>query len=161
MSSLGTILVAEDDETDVLLLQRALKKADMCNPVMFVSDGMACIEALAHAKLRPDERLPALVILDLKMPRRSGFQVLEWMRAEPVIRSIPALVFSSSTNQSDVECAYEKGASGYMIKPASALERAEIATFIKQWLRVIQPPLTASENFKAALSFRAVRQSND
>ena len=161
MSGLPSILVAEDDETDVFLLQRAFRKVELPNPVVVVPDGLACIEKLAHAKTHPEERLPGLVMLDLKMPRRSGLQVLEWMRAEPVMRSIPVLIFSSSANQSDVESAYDRGASGFLIKPPSATERLDVASFIKHWLRLIQPPLTASENFKAALRQRAATGAAD
>jgi CheY-like chemotaxis protein len=155
MNGLPSVLVAEDDEADVFLLQRAFRKIELPNPVVVVADGLACIEKLTHAKAHPEERLPGLLMLDLKMPRRSGLQVLEWMRGEPVLRSIPVLIFSSSSNQSDIESAYDAGASGFMIKPPSAAERLDVAAFIKHWLRIIQPPLTASENFKAALRHRA------
>jgi CheY-like chemotaxis protein len=149
-----SILIAEDEESDVFFMKRAFEKVALPNPAVYVPDGMAAIEFLSRAKSHPDERLPGLVVLDLKMPRRNGLQVLEWMRAEPVIRAIPALVFSSSANQNDVEAAYDRGASGFMIKPPSSAERAEFATFIKDWLRCIQPPLIALEGFKAALAQR-------
>lgn len=156
MSTSGTlsILLAEDDESDVLFLQRAFKQVELQNPVRVVSDGMEAIEVLSEARIRPEQRLPALVILDLKMPRRTGLQVLEWMRQQPVIRSIPVLILSSSTNQNDVENAYELGASGFMIKPPSVAERNELARFIKDWLRTIQPPITSTESFKAAQAHR-------
>lgn len=155
MNSLASILIAEDDEADVFFMKRAFKKVELANPVVFASDGLAAIEILNHGKVNPDERLPGLVILDLKMPRRTGLQVLGWMREQPVLRGMPVLVFSSSSNQSDIELAYEAGASGFMIKPPSAEERMQVAEFIKNWVRLIQPPLAASENFKTALAFRA------
>ncbi|HVU36492.1 MAG TPA: response regulator [Opitutaceae bacterium] len=155
MSRLLSVLIAEDDESDVYFMMRALKKAELENPVTFVPDGLAAIEALSHAKAQPEQRLPALVLLDLKMPRRTGLQVLEWMRREPVIRSIPAVVLSSSSNQSDIEAAYEAGANGFLMKSPSSENRLEIAIFIKAWLRLMQPPLTASESFKVALAYRA------
>ena len=100
--------------------------------------------------------MPALVILDLKMPRRSGLQVLQWMREQPVIRSIPVLIFSSSTNRSDFEAAYELGANGFLIKPPSTAERRELAHFIKDWMRLIQAPLAACESFRVAQAQRTV-----
>jgi CheY-like chemotaxis protein len=150
-----SILLAEDDEADVLFIQRAFKHVELPNPVYVVSDGFEAIEALSRTKTNPEQRLPGLVILDLKMPRRTGLQVLEWMRQQPVIRSIPVLILSSSTNQSDVESAYERGASGFMIKPPSVAERNELARFIKDWMRLIQPPLTSVESFRAAQMHRA------
>ena len=150
-----SILLAEDDEADVLFLRRAFKQVELPNPVRIVTDGMEAIEALTEAKLQPEQRLPALVILDLKMPRRTGLQVLEWMRQQPVIRSVPVLILSSSTNQTDIENAYELGANGFMIKPPSLAERNELARFIKDWLRTIQPPLTSTEGFKAAQTQRS------
>lgn len=150
-----SILLAEDDEADVLFLRRAFKHVELPNPVHVVSDGMEAIDALSETKLRPDRCLPALVLLDLKMPRRTGLQVLEWMRQQPVIRSVPVLILSSSTNQTDIEDAYELGANGFMIKPPSVAERNELARFIKDWLRTIQPPLTATEGFKAAQTRRS------
>jgi CheY-like chemotaxis protein len=154
MSVTAAILVAEDDPADVYFMQRAFKKVELGNPVVFVPDGAAAIETLSRPKSHPDERLPALVILDLKMPRRTGMQVLEWMRSEPVVRAIPVLILSSSANQSDIEAAYEAGASGFLIKPPSSEERTQLAAFIKHWLGAIQPPLGASEGFKAALTYR-------
>ena len=150
-----SILIAEDDEADVLFLQRAFKQVELTNPVRVVSDGMEAVEALSEASIRPEQRLPGLVILDLKMPRRTGLQVLEWMRQQPVIRSIPVLILSSSTNQADIENAYELGANGVLIKPPSVAERNELARFIKDWLRTIQPPLISTEGFKAAQTQRS------
>jgi CheY-like chemotaxis protein len=150
-----SLLLAEDDEMDVLLLQRAFKQVELHNPLQVVADGQEAIEVLSRSKTHPEQRLPALVILDLKMPRRTGLEVLEWMRGQPIICTIPALIFSSSTNVSDVERAYDNGANGYLIKPPSVAERNELARFIKDWLRVMQPPLSATESLRAAQAQRA------
>jgi CheY-like chemotaxis protein len=150
-----SILLAEDDEADVMLLQRAFKDVSLVNPLHVANDGQAAIDFLTQLRSRPDERLPGLAILDLKMPRRSGIQVVEWMRAQPVIRTIPALIFSSSANRSDIEAAYDAGASAYLIKPPSIAERTELARFLKDWLRLVQSPSAALESFKAAQGHRA------
>ena len=149
-----SILLAEDDETDVLLLRRAFKDAGVTNALHVVTDGVEAIEFLTQMKGRPDDRLPALVLLDLKMPRRGGMQVLQWMREQPVIRSLPVIIFSSSENRSDVESAYEAGASAYLIKPPSLTERAEIARFIKEWIRLVQAPVASVESFRTAQAYR-------
>lgn len=156
MSTTLSILLAEDDELDVILLRRAFKDAELANPLHVASDGQLAIEFLTRAVNAPENRLPALVVLDLKMPRRDGFQVLEWMREQPVIRSIPAMIFSSSANRHDVERAYESGATAYLVKPPSITARAELARFLKEWLRLVQAPLSAVEGLRAAQAERAV-----
>jgi CheY-like chemotaxis protein len=151
-----SILLAEDDEADVLFLKRAFKQVELSNPVHVVTDGQEAIDFLSRAKSQPDERLPALVILDLKMPRRDGLQVLRWIREQPLIKSVPVLIFSSSSNRSDVESAYDLGANAFMTKPPSVGERAELARFIRDWLRFIQPPLAAAEGVRAAEAQRVL-----
>jgi CheY-like chemotaxis protein len=151
-----SILLAEDDETDVLFLRRAFKQVELSNPVDVVPDGLEAIEFLERRKQKPEQRFPALVILDLKMPRRTGLQVLQWMREQPVIRAVPVVIFSSSSNQSDIESAYDAGANAFLVKPPSVNERNEIARFIKDWLRVSQPPLTAVESYRAAQAHRSL-----
>ncbi len=155
LSSLS-ILLAEDDETDVFLLQRAFRQAQVLNPLHIVPDGFEAIERLSRSKSRPEDQTPGLVILDLKMPRQNGLEVLQWMREQPVIRSIPVLILSSSVNQRDFEAAYELGANGFLTKPPSLEERKELAQFIKDWLRLIQAPLAATDSFRAALAHRIV-----
>ena len=150
------ILLAEDDPTDVLLAKRAFGVAALPNPLHVVSDGQAVIDFLARA-VSADGALPALVILDLKMPRRDGIQVLQWMRAQPVIRCVPAVIFSSSPNRTDIETAYEAGANAFMIKPPSIAARADWARFIRQWLAWVQPPLGATEGVRSALERRGGR----
>lgn len=152
-----SVLVAEDDETDVALLQRAFRHVELANPVHVVSDGQEAIDFLARVRGQSEERLPALVILDLKMPRRDGLQVLHWMREQPILCSIPALIFSSSSNVNDIEGAYENGANAYLIKPPSIAERNELARFLKDWLRLVEAPLVATESLRAAQAQRSIR----
>lgn len=150
-----SILVAEDDETDVLFLRRAFKQVELNNHLDVVPDGFEAIEFLQRRKQQSEQRLPALVILDLKMPRRTGLQVLQWMREQPIIRAVPVLIFTSSSNQSDIESAYDAGANAFLVKPPSVGERNEIARFIKDWLRLNQAPLAGVESYKAAQAHRA------
>jgi CheY-like chemotaxis protein len=154
-AALFSILVAEDDESDVIFLRRAFKVAGIANPLHVVADGQEAIDYLARSKSFPAERLPALVMLDLKMPRRGGLQVLRWIREEPIIRCLPVMILSSSENRNDIESAYDGGANAYMIKPPSLAEQAEVARFIKEWLRLIRAPLASVEGFRAAQTQRA------
>lgn len=150
-----SILIAEDDDTDVLLLRRAFREAGVDNPLHVTRDGQEAIDFLTQAKNHAEGRLPALLLLDLKMPRRSGIQVLDWVRQQPAIRNVPVMIFSSSENRNDIENAYSAGANGYLIKPPSLSERADVARFIKEWLRLNQPPAASVESVRAAQSHRS------
>lgn len=146
----SSILLVEDDETDVLLLRRAFKDAEILNPVHVARDGQEAIDFLARPWLPPADRVPALVLLDLKMPRRTGPEVLAWMRERPGLCAVPVIVFSSSANRNDIEQSYALGANGFLVKPPSLGERLELARFLKQWLRLNQPPLACTEGYHVA-----------
>ena len=148
----ASLLVAEDSEADVFLLQRAFRDVELPADVEFAHDGQDAIERLQARCQAPDDRLPALLILDLKMPRRSGLEVLHWVRAQPALVSLPAILFSSSDRREDVERAYVLGANAYLLKPPSLVERLEIARFVKDWLRFGQRPIASQEGFRAAQS---------
>lgn len=153
---LKSILVAEDEETDVILLRRAFQTAGFECEATFVDDGEHAVTHLKKLLEQPQARLPALVILDLKMPRMGGLDVLNWMRAQPIVRGIPAVIFSSSTSRRDINEAYEAGASAYLLKPASMAERAKIASFLKEWLGMVQLPVAAVDNIRLAQLERAI-----
>ena len=148
----ATVLVAEDDEADVFLLRRAFKSAEMEAPVEFVPDGQAAIEFLQRQSQATDDLLPSLIILDLKMPRKTGLEALQWLREQPVLGKIPAVIFSSSDRREDVERAYALGANAYLLKPPSIAERIEVARFVKDWIRLCKAPLATAEGFRAARS---------
>jgi CheY-like chemotaxis protein len=132
--------VAEDEETDVMLLKRAFKSAGVDDEIRFVSDGEEAIKVLNELAQIPRGRLPALVILDLNMPRMGGLEVLKWMRSQPEVRNVPVVVFSSSASQKEIDEVYAAGANAYVLKPPSLAERATIACFFKSWLSVVFPP---------------------
>jgi CheY-like chemotaxis protein len=117
-----TILVIEDDPNDVLLLKRALKKNVINNPVCTLPDGEEAIEYLSGRGRYADRNahpVPHVIILDLKMPRKSGLEVLEWLKDHPQYRVIPTIVLTSSKLNEDVVKAYGLGANSYMVKPSN------------------------------------------
>ena len=150
MNNPVSLLLAEDDETDVLFFRRSLKEADVTNPLHVAHDGQDAVDFLSRARPPEADTLPGLIVLDLQMPRLSGFEVLAWLRAQPVLGIIPVFVFSSSPNPHDIERAYVLGANAYMVKPPSLADRLEIARFIKQWLKGVRPPLAALEGLGIA-----------
>ncbi len=110
------ILLVEDEESDALLLQRALRRHGVNAPVQWVKDGL---EALHY--LQGDDHFtqtPELIILDLRMPRMSGLELLAWLRDRPSLRSIPTVVMSSSSSSKDIQQAYALGAHTYTVKPS-------------------------------------------
>jgi CheY-like chemotaxis protein len=121
MTGSGTaILLVEDDANDVILIRRAFAKAEIKNPVYTVEDGDAAVAYLAGEGTyanRSDYPLPGVVLLDLKLPRRSGLEVLEWVRQSPTLRRLPVVVLTSSRESADVNRAYDLGANSYLVKP--------------------------------------------
>jgi CheY-like chemotaxis protein len=151
------ILLAEDEENDVFLLRRAFQAADIRNPLFVVRDGEEAIEYLSGIGPFADRLqypIPALFILDIKMPRKSGMDVLRWLRKQPVLNSLPALVMSSSAVPHDIERAYQLGANAFVVKPSNNEERAQLANNIKGfWLRFNRPPIMCTEGLEAARKF--------
>lgn len=138
------ILYAEDDENDAFLMQRAFRQAGVTHPLKVVPDGNMAVAYLEGSGLfanREEHPLPCLVILDLKMPGKSGFQVLSWLRSQPNSISLPALVLTSSNQDTDVQKAYQLGANGYLIKPGRPDELLKLVSGIKDyWLSENRAP---------------------
>ena len=116
-----TILLVEDDLNDIFLVKRAFKMAHIDNPLQVVTDGEEAVDYLRGQGKYADRQvfpLPRLVVMDIKMPRLTGFDVLDWIkRADRPIRLIPVVIVSSSDNPADINRAYDLGANAYMIKP--------------------------------------------
>ena len=116
-----TLLVAEDDENDFLVLGRALKKANFQTDLRRVTNGAELIEYLAGGNGYADRDahpMPELILLDLKMPSLGGFDVLIWLRNNDKLKKLPAVVFSASDNPNDVQQARALGATAYLVKPS-------------------------------------------
>lgn len=132
------VLYAEDDENDAFLMTRAFRQAEIINPLVVVSDGNAAIEYLSgKGDFRPEGlRLPRLVLLDLKMPGKSGLEVLEWIHNQPAFSTVPILMFTSSSQERDVRQAYQLGANGCVLKPSNANGMGLVVQAIKDfWLK--------------------------
>jgi CheY-like chemotaxis protein len=115
-----SILHVEDDPNDVLLVQRALRKVNVATQLHTVADGDKAIRYLSGTEEFADRDrfpLPHLVLLDLKMPRKSGLEVLAWIRGQPRLKRVVVVVFTSSNHDQDINKAYELGANSYLVKP--------------------------------------------
>ena len=158
MKSNASLLVAEDDENDVFFLQRAFQQAKIGNPLHVVRDGQEAIDYLSGDGKFSDRTqypLPHLFILDLKMPRKTGLDVLGWLHEQSELRCLPVLVLSSSAQRTDIERAYELGANGFVVKPASLEKRVELAKLIGAfWLDFNEAPLVCTEGLESARKLR-------
>lgn len=115
-----TILLAEDNSDSVLLIQRAFRRANIPHPIQVVPDGESVILYLTGSDRYADRELypfPSLLLLDLKIPIKSGHEVLEWLRQQPHLKRLPVVILTSSKEMSDINRAYDLGANSYLVKP--------------------------------------------
>lgn len=140
------ILLVEDNEDDYEATLRSLKKSHVVNPVKWCKNGKDALEFLKKATSEPrdEETLPDLVLLDLNMPGIDGRHVLEHMKEDKVLRHIPVIVLTTSTDEQDIEDCYDLGVNTYIQKPVSleGLTKA-IQTFTDYWFDVAILPRDA------------------
>lgn len=141
MTGEPTILLVEDDPNRVVLTRHALEQSGFTNPVLVAKDGVEALELLFDAEGEPGA-LPGLILLDLKLPRMDGFQVLDRVRADERTRNLPVVVLTSSSEDSDRQACYRRGANSYITKPVDYDEFIETIEQIgRYWLDVnVQPP---------------------
>jgi CheY-like chemotaxis protein len=144
MIAASPVLYAEDDENDSFLIQRAFKQEEVRHPLVIVPDGQAAVDYLTGAgeyANRTQHPVPCLILLDLKMPGKSGLEVLEWIRQHPDIPLVPVVMLTSSDQESDIHRAYLLGANGYLVKPNKPEEILAMTKAIKDfWLTVNRSP---------------------
>ena len=115
-----TVLLVENDLNDIFLVKRAFKMASLQTPLQIVTDGQEAMHYLRGEGKYSDRQahpLPKLIVMDIKMPGLTGFEVLEWIKHDALLRRIPVIIVSSSESPEDINRAYELGANAYMIKP--------------------------------------------
>jgi CheY-like chemotaxis protein len=143
-SELYSILLVEDSIRDVALVQRAFRKADIKAPLHVVNDGDAAVAYLQGEGQYSDRTqypLPVLILLDLKLPRRSGAEVLAWLRQQPVLRRIPVVVLTASREYADVNHIYDIGVNAYIVKPVMFDALVEIIQMLNMhWLVLNEKP---------------------
>lgn len=134
-AKMTTILHVEDDPNDTLLLEHACKKAGVVFDLRAVSDGdqaIAYLRGINDFSDRNKYPLPKLILLDLKMPRLSGFDVLAWLRSDEAFRGVPVVVLTSSNHDADVKRAYDLGAKSYLVKPVGFEALVELVKTLPQ-----------------------------
>ena len=139
MADQSVILLAEDREDDILLIRRSFTKAFITNPLLVVRDGeevVSYLEGEGKYSNRDEFPLPDLLLLDLKMPVKDGFEVIKWLRKHPTLKTLPVVVLTSSQDIRDVNTAYQLGANSFLVKPMDFENFVEMSRFISGfWLR--------------------------
>lgn len=136
---MGAILLVEDTEDDIELTKRALKKNRLTNPLVVARDGQEALDYLFG-----DEELPAIILLDLQLPKVGGLEVLRRLKADPRTRLIPIIILTSSREERDVVDGYTHGANSYIRKPVDFDQFTEAVRQLGlYWLILNEPPLRA------------------
>ena len=142
MTTNSAILLVEDNEDDVFLMKRALKAAGISNRLCIAEDGQQAVDYLSRSGPYADKEAfpePAIVFLDLKLPLRSGLEVLMWIRERPELANLVVVVLTSSNLPTDLREAYRLGANSYVVKPPTAVQLTDLAKAFKwYWLEYNQ-----------------------
>jgi CheY-like chemotaxis protein len=140
---LKPILLVEDDKRDLELTLVALERSQLANDVVIVRDGALALDYLLREGQHADriEGNPAVILLDLKLPKVNGLEVLRVVRSTPALRSIPVVMLTSSQEESDVLKSYELGVNAYVVKPVDFKQFvAAIADLGVFWAVLNEPP---------------------
>ena len=133
------ILLVEDNPVDVDLTLRAFKKRNLNNPIQIARDGE---EALAYIeKWDAGDQIPVVILLDLKMPKVDGLEVLKVFKFHEKYKTIPVVVLTTSSDNADVKAAYNLGANSYIVKPVNFDKFVEVASQIELYWNVLNEPL--------------------
>ncbi len=130
-------LLAEDSENDAFLTERAFRASDISDPLHVVADGDAAIAFLRGAEPyqnREEYPRPDVVLLDLGLPGKSGFEVLSWMRAQPDLDAVIIIILTASNREADADRAYELGANFYLTKPGNFEELVRMTQCLHRWM---------------------------
>ena len=141
MSLLKPILLVEDSAADIELTLAALEDSHVANRVVVLRDGSEALDYLNQHYDGTDEDFPAVMLLDIKMPRVSGIEVLRSIKSNPQLRHVPVVMLTSSREGPDLRECYDLGANGYVVKPVEFTEFFEAVKALgKYWAVINEPP---------------------
>ena len=142
-----TILLVDDSENDLFLMHLAFKKASCSAPLQEVRNGEEAIAYLSGDGLYADRNkfpLPTMMILDLNMPKKDGFDVLVWVRAQPILKRLAIIILTASTRAADVDQAFDLGATSFLVKPSNLESLVGMVRCMDSWIKINQfPSITA------------------
>jgi CheY-like chemotaxis protein len=145
MNKKQTILLVDDSDNDLFLMRQAFKKAEFQRPLQTVPNGEDAIAYLSGEGCYSDRTqypLPVVMLLDLNMPRKNGFEVLTWARAVPELKRMSIIILTASSRSEDVERAFDLGANAFLVKPATLDQLIIMIRRLGDWLEINHfPPL--------------------
>ena len=128
------LLLVEDDPADAVLIQRSIEKVGIPAQVVHLKDGDEAVAYLSAEASKPDVSLPWLILMDLKLPRRSGLEVLQWIREQNSdVSRVPVIMLSSSHHTVDIQRAYQYGVNSYLVKPETSDALLSMMTVLKTY----------------------------
>jgi CheY-like chemotaxis protein len=134
------ILLIEDNDVDVEILRRSLRKLGSTGSLMRAKDGVEALEILCDDALREQLVRPYVILLDINMPRMNGHEFLAKLRQTDDIKSARVFVFTTSASKKDVELAYENHANGYIVKPDSSSELSDVLRTLQEYWKLCKMP---------------------
>ena len=142
------ILIADDSENDIVLLRMAFRKAEFSASIFDIQNGEEAIAYLNGDGAFSDRTrfpLPILMLLDLNMPMKNGFDVMTWVRTQPALKRLSIIIMTASTRVEDIERAFDLGANSYLVKPSSMDELVSMIRCLRDWIQINHfPPLNAT-----------------
>ena len=138
-----TILLVEDDDGHARLLERNLRRGGMANKLMRVADGREAVDYVSRMPPYQDAAqypFPSLILLDVRMPRMDGFEVLALLKRDPELMKIPVIMLTSTDNQKEINRAYALGANGYVVKPVAVQSFIDRVVKLGMFIEVIELP---------------------
>jgi CheY-like chemotaxis protein len=146
-SSYIEILLVEDNPTDILITREALLQAKVLNKIHVVEDGEAAMQFLHREGAYLDAPRPDLIVLDLNLPKKSGQEVLEELKADPGLKYIPVVILTTSKAEEDILEAYGNHANCYVVKPMNFLNFVDVVKTIRQfWFGVVTYPVVDEDD---------------
>ena len=146
VNELPTVLLVEDNSDDEELTLRSFKRAHLANPIEVARDGQEALDSLFGTESQAARPPPGLVVLDLKLPRVDGLEVLQQIRADPRTRLVPVVILTSSSEERDVINSYDLGANSFVRKPIDFTEFAHaVAQLGLYWLMINRPAPHATD----------------
>lgn len=144
------ILMADDDEDDILLTRKALQKGKLLNPLYIVHDGEELLEYLTHQGAYADDALaprPGVILLDLNMPRKDGREALKEIKMHADLKDIPIVVFTTSKAEADIYRSYKLGVNSFITKPVTFEGLIEVMQMLgKYWFEIVTLPPEEKEH---------------
>lgn len=135
------ILLVEDSNGDILLITQALKKAQVTNGVTVIKDGDKALQYLRKEGEYKDVETPDLILLDINLPRVDGLEVLAVIKNDPLLRSIPVVMLTTSESEKDVINSYNNHANCYIVKPVDFKKFIDVVQMIKEfWISIVKLP---------------------